>query len=382
MTRIKAGWIHGIGWALFMSLLLTFMSKEADSSMVYRLLMSGWFWLFGLIYAGIFYLNTHYLIPSVLFRRRYPLYMAIIVGLTFLIVYAQPFDQLIFEKFHRSMSEAESGTVHRRPPNFTASNRPPGPPPEFRQKLPVDFTNPEPMPRDNDHGVDIISLVLFGLVTAVGIATQYSKQWNLSERRAIASEVARSQAELAFFKAQINPHFLFNSLNNIYSLAVSNHSNTAASILKLSNIMRYLTDEASSDRVSLLDEVNCISDYIELQRLRLTSKTQVELHVSGELQGVMIAPLILMTFVENAFKYGVSNHFQSLIDVRVEARKGAIHFFCENAIFDPTSRENNLGIGLANTRRRLAISYPDRHDLQIGSVHNRFRVALELNTDL
>jgi len=126
---------------------------------------------------------------------------------------------------------------------------------------------------------------------------KFTIDWFLNERIQHDLENQRLSAELAFLKSQINPHFLFNTLNNIYTMVVIKDENAPDSIMKLSNIMRYVTDDANEDFVPLQNEIDFIKDYIELQRLRLGEKTYVDLDISGDIEGKLIAPLILMTFI-------------------------------------------------------------------------------------
>jgi two-component system LytT family sensor kinase len=304
MVRTKNLWIiHLLGWILFISLPLTIMSREPGQDIQLVLLTSASFWLFFLLYFLLFYLNALVLIPRLFLKQKYVLFIGIFIGAFLAIYYFQPFENLIFEKFHTQEEPRE------------LNERFPGPPPR-----PFGETGPPPPPRTSDNGpaVDFVSLVLFVVIWVVAMAVKISEQWRLSEKRVILSEADKAQAELSFFKAQINPHFLFNTLNNIYALAVSNSENTAESILKLSQMMRYITEEAVEDFVPMDDEIECLRNYIDLQKLRLNAKTSVSFEITGSARNIRIAPLILMTFVENAFKYGVSNRHESGIVIRVE----------------------------------------------------------------
>lgn len=371
MRSSKKIGLHVIGWLLFMSLPLAFMYREPDPLIEWRIVTSGWFWLFLAVYAGVFYLNLFVLVPVLLFKKKYLAYGGVLVALFAIIFYTQPFEQLIFRKFHSYDHAPDQREVR------------PGPPNPFDHK-PEEFGRPGPSPREirriESPMVDIVSLVLFGMVCALGIAMQFSERLEISEKRMIRSEAAKAHAELFFFKAQIHPHFLFNTLNNIYSMAITRHENTAPSILKLSNIMRYLTDEVSRDVVLLQDEISCISDYIELQKLRLNSRTKVDFQVKLGLEKAYIAPLILMTFVENAFKYGVSSHHESVISIVIKLSDGVIYFNCSNTVFENEKKQDGLGIGIENTRKRLDYGYPGGYNLAIEQRDKRFLVALELTT--
>jgi sensor histidine kinase YesM len=237
-------------------------------------------------------------------------------------------------------------------------------------------------PRGRHNNFDIISIVLFILTIALSIAIVTTRRWRLTEQRATRAETEKANAELSFLKAQINPHFLFNTLNNIYSLAVTNQKNTAPSILKLSNILRYVTDEISEDYVSLTDEVDCMKDYIDLQQLRLGEKTDVVFTVKGDLEYRKIAPLVLMTFIENAFKYGVSNREKSEIRIELWVEKDLIRFFCSNRIFETKGNPERTGIGISNTKQRLEYLYAGKHDLSIDASNGVFTVDLSIRNQI
>jgi LytS/YehU family sensor histidine kinase len=194
----------------------------------------------------------------------------------------------------------------------------------------------------------------------------------------LLAEAERANAELSFLKAQVNPHFLFNTLNNIYSLAVTGNENTGPSIMRLSNIMRYVTDEAGQDFVLMDSEVECMKDYIDLQKMRLGEKMNVEVSITGNTIDKKIAPLILMTFVENVFKYGISSHEASVIIIKLSANGDHISFFCQNKLFEIKRNTERTGIGINNARQRLQHLYPNRHFLDINTDNGLFTVQLTL----
>ena len=227
---------------------------------------------------------------------------------------------------------------------------------------------------------DVISFFIFLMIIALSSAMRIMQQWQMTEQRATQAEADKVSAELSFLKAQINPHFLFNTLNNIYTLAVMKDDNAPDSILKLSNIMRYVTNDATQDFVPLVHEIDCINDYIELQRLRLGEKTQLELEISGAIEDKKIPPLILMTFIENVFKYGVSKHHQSAIVIKLKGDDTGISFFCQNRIFPEKEEKRREGIGLRNTQKRLAHLYPGKYILDINTDNHLYTVKLILHT--
>ena len=237
----------------------------------------------------------------------------------------------------------------------------------------------------NPIGLDVFSIFTFLLLVSIGIALQIIRQWRFSELQASEAEAEKAQAlaekktaELSFLKAQINPHFLFNTLNNIYSLAIRQSPNTAPSIMKLSNIMRYLTDDVTKEVISLKRELECIQDYINLQTLRLGENNIIDFEVTGKTENKKIAPLILMTFIENVFKYGITTQGQTTITIKLFSDKQQITFFCQNSILVPENSMESTGIGLENTRHRLELIYPNRHILDIKNENGLFTVNLTL----
>jgi LytS/YehU family sensor histidine kinase len=200
-----------------------------------------------------------------------------------------------------------------------------------------------------------------------------------TEKRNQEIENEKLVTELSFLKSQINPHFLFNTLNNIYSLALVKSDATAGAVLKLSSIMRYVLNETKHDWVPLEKEVEFVNHFIDLQKVRLTDKMAIKFSVSGNVEGKQIAPLILIPFVENAFKFGVSTKEQAEIILDLKAENGTISFYTRNRIFKTENANgDNTSIGLKNTRRRLELLYPERHTLTVNEEGNHFVVNLIL----
>nr|WP_295935029.1 sensor histidine kinase [uncultured Dyadobacter sp.] len=372
MFRAKNLWIiHLLGWVLLMSLPLTIVSRGADTDFQIFVLRSWAFWLFFLIYSVLFYANLLVLIPQLFLKQRYVLYGGVFAALFVLTYISQPFEHLIFKKFHQvQMREREL---------------PPGPPFDMERGDGTRLPPPRIFRDSQDRGrevppraVDFVSLTLFIVVWVAAMVIRISEQWRQSERRAILSEAEKAHAELSFFKAQINPHFLFNTLNNIYALAVSNSGHTAPSILKLSQMMRYITEEAMENYVPLEDELACLENYVELQKLRLNAKTTLDFQLKGNPEGIKIAPLILMTFVENAFKYGVSNHRESQIRIAVKVVEKEILFFCQNRVIERRTDEERTGVGIINTQKRLDFLYAGLYNLDIRNDGEIFTVNLKL----
>lgn len=178
----------------------------------------------------------------------------------------------------------------------------------------------------------------------------------------------KTRAELSYLKAQINPHFLFNTLNSLYALTLEKSNEAPEAVLKLSGIMRYVVSESIHDFVSLKKEIDYIKDYIALQRLRLSDNVVLDFVIEGSLEGKQIAPMILIPFIENAFKYGVNPDVDSLIRIHLDAGEHDLQLHVENAIVnDNVGDHDKTETGIENARKRLGFLYPDKHKLHIAT---------------
>ncbi|REA55259.1 hypothetical protein DSL64_28255 [Dyadobacter luteus] len=386
MPRLRNHWlIHLSAWLLFAIFPVTIISRELDTAVMSSIFTSLPFWIFMSIYLAVYYGNTFFLIPRLFFVKKYTAYLSIFVVSFLLFFYFKPFENLLFQRFQPD-SEKHHAPEDR--PEAFAPKPPPGSASEMATHRPFPGDDPSHRPpplkgagRSDLPAVDYVSLILFLIVWAVAMAVKISAQWRLSEQKMIISETEKAKAELSFLKAQINPHFLFNTLNNIYSLAVAKSDHTADGILKLSQLLRYITEEASVDFVPLHHEIRCLENYIDLQRLRLNSKSKVHFEIEGSTENQLIAPLIFINFVENAFKYGISNRYENSIEIKIRAKGRSIEFSCRNQIFETTPETDREGVGIANTEKRLQLLYPGQHQLDIRNENSFFEVVLKLNSD-
>ncbi|HNU87225.1 MAG TPA: histidine kinase [Ferruginibacter sp.] len=187
------------------------------------------------------------------------------------------------------------------------------------------------------------------------------------------------ETELQFLKAQTNPHFLFNTLNNIYALARKKSDDTADVVMKLSKLLRFMLYESQKQFIHIKDEVQVLDDYIELERIRYNEKLKLGFNRSIDDESQLIAPLILLPFVENAFKHGASeSRFDSYISIRLVLRQQQLEFCIENSKSEDPASIIPAHIGLNNIRRQLELLYPG-HQLEIESAGNRFMVSLKIN---
>lgn len=188
----------------------------------------------------------------------------------------------------------------------------------------------------------------------------------------------KTTAELELLKTQVNPHFFFNTLNNLYSLTVKHSDQAPEVILKLSDMMRYTIYEGKKDMVSIVDEVTYLTNYIALHEIRHHRRVEIKFHQDVN-EEVMVAPLLFIIPLENAFKHGVDTLAEnSYIELRLIADETGIHFTISNN-FDETVISKEQGIGLENLQRRLDLIYPEQHELKILKKNNIYR--LDLNID-
>jgi len=186
------------------------------------------------------------------------------------------------------------------------------------------------------------------------------------------------QAELSHLKLQIHPHFLFNTLNSIYASAIKKDDKTADTVLIFSDFMRYLLQDSYQNEVLLEKEIQYISNYIELQKSRLRNSVIIEFEKEGNFYNKKIAPLILFTFVENAFKYGVNPDENSEIKIGISIKENELNFTVFNRIVTTKNIESS-NIGIKNTKERLMLYYPQKHTLEIKEDPKAFVVNLKIN---
>ncbi|MGN6394322.1 MAG: sensor histidine kinase [Mucilaginibacter sp.] len=191
----------------------------------------------------------------------------------------------------------------------------------------------------------------------------------------------KSEAELQLLKAQINPHFFFNTLNNIYGIALKeNASKTAGALELLSDMMRYNMDGVQEDFISLKTELKFIEDYLALQQLRIPANLKITTRINIEYPKInyKIAPMLLIPFVENAWKYGVSIDKPGTINLEIRVEKHQLIMIVENTVFADINIEKGSGLGIANVKQRLQMIYPGLHQLMIENENGRFRVKLSI----
>lgn len=360
--------VHIMGWCfIFLLPLLFYPVKFEGKDFFLRELLSK------TALVGLFYLNYYYLLPAFFEKKKYFTYFLIVL---LFIVFIVAFNLWLQHSFPR--------TMHGLPqPSFR---------PFSEERFPVDsidfvpgkglgfppFENmiwgiPERMFFISANRVASFALILLLLGALIRLSTSYVK--NQHEKKEL--ENANLNAEINLLKSQINPHFLFNTLNSIYALAQERSEKTEAAILKLSEMLRYMLYESADEKAELNKEIDYITNYIQLQRIRLSDKIKIEYRVEGKTEGLYIAPFLLITFIENAFKHGVSYAKPGGINIRITVSEKTLTLFVENILTDTNNFTNN-GLGLKNTVRRLDLMYHNKYSLHSEKEEDRYVVNLKI----
>jgi len=335
--------IHMAAWMCFLMLPFAFYPRPQGDSFFEMKSITPYFVVNTLFIIAFYYVNIYLIIPRLLNEKKFAAYSLLIFGL--LVVYS------CMPRIYHALF----GPIFpNQPPHMG--------PPRVRPLISAG------------------NLAVFLLVFVFSTGIKVISQWLRSEQRAKEIANEKLKTELSFLKAQINPHFLFNTLNNIYALASAQSEHTATAVLKLSSIMRYVLTEARNDLVPLEKEILFTRHYIELQKMRLTDRTIVDFGVTGNPEGRQIAPLLLLPFVENAFKYGISTRERSPIRIELEINQEWLYFRISNQkhINTALKASDNTGIGINNTRRRLDLYYEERYQLNIDDKAGEFSVHLKI----
>lgn len=242
-------------------------------------------------------------------------------------------------------------------------------------RLSVYFFILDPIPIDNE--LLLLNRTFFFRFLSVFIVSFGISFYN--RYRQVESE--KIKTELALLRHQVNPHFLFNILNDIYGQAITKSSDTADSISRLSELMRYVLTEAKFEKVPLEKEINYLKNYIALQEMRLTDKTRVDVQFVGDFTNKQIPPLLFINFIENAFKYGTSTEIETSITIRIEVINNLLELQAKNdkPLKNTLNQFNSSSIGIKNTIRRLDLIYNNKYKLDITNMPEYFLVNLSID---
>ena len=341
---------------------------------------------------GAFYANYYFLIPRFYFLRKYLLFLAFNLLCFGLITFLPP---LLIPRhgqpaFPRSSASPDQPPFNRPGPEPGGPGPQPGPPPgdgngdqagpppfdSLRHQPgppPSGFGNPPSFKRQIPAFIELNEhFFVFLVVLFLALLLKIRDRW-------IRAEEEKLHAELAYLKTQINPHFLFNTLNSIYAMALGKSEQTAGAIVRLSSMMRYVLTDTGREKVALKQEIAYLIDYIELQKTRFEGTLLVDLSVNGDPGDKKLVPLLLIPFVENAFKYGVNPEEPSTISIRIDIRDHELFLLVANKKVAPPHPDTDpRGLGIKNTRQRLQLLYPGQHTLEIKEDEKDFTVSLHL----
>ncbi|RZK73524.1 MAG: hypothetical protein EOO85_17155, partial [Pedobacter sp.] len=283
-----------------------------------------------------FYVNTFFLVPRI-FLKNHPLYyIALVIGIVIAIVILDGWsDQLL--NLQRFFDEAYLNRMMK-----------------------------QILAHRGDNILQLFTLIMSVLVLGISTSLAVVRKWQRDKRRREELEREKITSELSFLKAQINPHFFFNTMNNIYALTQVDADMAGQAIHKLSRIMRYLLYETPQGHALLSQEISFVKDYITLNQLRVTKAVTINANIPNQVEDMPIASMMLLPFLENAFKHGVSANQKSNIDIVILQRNKELDITISNSVFKDAnaSLDTSSGIGLMNTRRRLDLLYAGKYSLE------------------
>ncbi len=231
-----------------------------------------------------------------------------------------------------------------------------------------------------DTGNILRAMVRSNSVFVFAAGLKILQHWYQMEKEATQLQHEKTNAELRFLKSQIQPHFFFNTLNTLYGLTLNNSKKAPELVLKLAELMRYMLYKTTADEVSLQEEVTYLENYIELEKMRFGQRFHIQFSKKGNINGAMLPPMLLLPFVENAFKHSLDEEENSaFIALDMEVREANLTFKIENSIAPSVNKlEKGGGIGLENVKKRLALLFPNAHHLKILEENGMYLVRLQI----
>jgi two-component system, LytTR family, sensor kinase len=227
----------------------------------------------------------------------------------------------------------------------------------------------------------LISILEVGYVAGIAITVKLLRLQTLSKEREKNLVKEKLETELKFLRTQTNPHFLFNTLNNIYALSRKKSDKTPEVVMKLSGLLSFMLYESGKDTIAVAEEIKMMEDYIELEKIRYNERLSVKFQKDIRDGSHKIAPLLLLPLVENAFKHGASEtRFDSFINIDISLNRGYLNFSIENSVENDKGKSSNGSIGLSNIKRQLELMYAV-HEMKVEDRSNTFKVNIAINLD-
>jgi hypothetical protein len=352
--------VHIIAWAGFIFLPFVIFDVPGENAFPKKRVFS----LFLMVF--FFYLNYFIFIPKFLAKKKFLNYALIIVASLILVF----FSNMVYNRFFESPfgNGMRYGMQHEfQNENLRGQGK------QWGKKQPRQMRMRSM--REKYEKEALTSAVFIALLLSTSI--KVTQEWYRNEKEKQEMEKEKLASELSFLKSQVNPHFLFNTLNGIYSLANQKSDKTGGAIVKLSELMRHMLYESEKEMVDLEKEIAYLENYIELQKLRLPKDSHVSFSVEGDTIGKTIEPMLMIPFVENAFKHGVDADGAN-IDVSIKVTNEELKLKVKNMISKSQRKDESSGIGLVNIKKQLKNRYPGKHRLDIADNGETFSVDLRL----
>lgn len=353
-------------------------------------------WALLAMFCAVFFIHNFLLAPLLVYRNRHRLYWALVSILAVSFVAYQTLCRPHPPTHHAMRSGAKSDIRHEaapedRPPMplFGGDGRPGGKPDDNNRSFADRDDTPPAKPKDDGDerqrhepprifgGQDTVAFIIMGLLIALNLGVKYYFK-SLDDRKRIKDlERENLNRQLEYLKYQINPHFFMNTLNNIHALVLINPEQANRMIETLSRLMRYVLYEGNRSMASLQKEIAFLENYIELMRVRYTERVVVDVDFPATVPDVPVPMLLFATFVENAFKHGVSYRRESFVHVRITVTDGYVCFVCHNSRL-PKATDTHGGVGIANAIKRLKLIYGNDYTIDIASSDSEYCVTLHL----
>ncbi len=327
-------------------------------------------WIDILPFFILFLINHFLLIPYLLFKNKKLPYLFSAIALLVL------FSIVLYFNAPNNMKDDPFQRPFNPPPHQLNENAPPGagsrpgihhgPPPQHQQ--------PKRFPYAPYINSFIVGLLLLGFDAGM----RMNFYWSKKEKERAELEKENIQNQLAFLRNQVSPHFFMNTLNNIHSLIDINSEEAKEAIIKLSKLMRHLLYDSNTDKIPLTKELEFISSYINLMKLRFSDKVLVDLEIPSIIPPHQIPPLLFTSFVENAFKHGISYQKDSFIKISFNIHESSLDFDIINSITEKKKDEESSGIGIENSKKRLDILYGNKYSLDIDERKNEYQLHLNI----
>lgn len=312
------------------------------------------FWIrhlfINLTWAGLFYANYFIFTPRLLYNHRTGIFVILVIATIFGIVFLNnSLDK--FLRVPEAMEKVFGAKAHR-------------------------------VADKQDHSVNYTIIIMVMIIYGISTVLAMSKKMQSDQLAIDAKEKEKINSELSFLKSQINPHFFFNTLHTIYALTDSNIGTAKDAIYTLSHMMRYVIYDTKNDLTSLENEVKFVEDYIKLMKLRLSGDIQVIFEKQANMKNYEVAPMLMLPFIENAFKHGISSLHPSYVYIDIRQVDDSVKIEIKNSTFEAREHlEDSNGIGLVNTKRRLDLLYQGKYTLEVNNdtTVKEFTVTLTLD---